>query len=324
MRRSIRLCLILLAAACALNAVAQDAYPSRTIRIVVPLPAGSPLDVVARRFSQQLSTNLGVAVIIDNKPGAGLTIGTAEVARATPDGHTLLLTVAEPLVSAVAVMKVPYDPQRDFKYISKLAASISGPILIASNATKANNLSELVRDAKASSPPLTYASFGPGSFPQQIIETLAKQTSTKFTEVPYQGSPPALNDVLAGNVNLAFSSVETVAPFLATGKVKAIAVVDKHPAHPQLRTFADGGFTDFVFRNKPWLGLVAPGQTPDAVVQRLAAATKAVVNEPAFKKFLEEFGFSPIGNSPAEFADEYRKEMAVVSALIKSLGVLPQ
>ena len=304
--------------------LAQETYPARTIRLVVPLPAGSPLDVVGRRFAQQLSTNLGVPVIIDNKPGAALTIGAAEVARASPDGYTLLMTVAEPLVSAVAVMKIPYDPQRDFKLISKIAVSTAGPILIASNATSANDLSELVRDAKAFSTPITYASFGPGSFPQQIMESLAKQTGTKFTEVPYKGSPPALQDVLAGQVNLAFSSVETVAPLFTSGKIKAIAVVDKHPLYPRIQTFVEAGFTDFVFRNKPWIGLAAPSRTPDAVVQKLAAAAKSISIDSNFRKFLEEFGFSPIGNSPAEFADEYRKEMAVVPPLIKSLGVNPE
>lgn len=307
-----------------LGALAQGTYPARPVRLIVPLPPGSPPDAMARRLAELIAPGLGVPVIVENKPGAAATIGAAEVARAAPDGYTLLMTVAEPLVSALAVIKIAYDPQRDFKLISKVAVSTSGPVLLASTKVKANNLPELISEAKASGTPLSYASFGPGSFPQQILETLAGQAKVKFTEVPYKGSPPALADILAGHVDLGFSSVDQAASFIAGGKMKAIAVMDKSAALPQVRTFADAGFSSFVFRNKPWIGLVGPAAMPDTAVQKLATAIRSATSDPGFRKFLAESGFDAVGNSPQEFLEEYRIEVGVIPRLIKDLGVTPQ
>ncbi|MEO7242197.1 MAG: tripartite tricarboxylate transporter substrate binding protein [Variovorax sp.] len=314
----------LLAAALPVSVLAQNAYPDKPIRIIVPLPPGSPVDTIGRKLAESMSAKLGTPVIIDNKPGAALTIGAAEVARAKPDGYTLLLTVAEPLVSAVATMKISYDPQRDFRLISKVAASSTGPLLVASAKVKANNLPDLVKEAKASANPMSYASFGPGSYPQQMMETLAKQTGAKFNEIPYKGSPPALVDAMAGNIDLTFSSIDQAKSQIQAGQIKAIAVASKSALLPNVGTFSEAGFDNFVFRNKPWIGLVGPAGLPDAVAQKLLDAAQAAAKEPSMVSFLTSIGFDAVGGTPAQFQQDYQAEFAVVPDLIRSLGVKPQ
>lgn len=263
-------------------------------------------------------------IVIDNKPGASGTIGAAEVARATADGYTLLLSVGDPLVSAQATMKIPYDPVRDFRFISKVAAS--GPMLIASKTVKANNLAELIVEAKGAKTSLSYGSYGPGSFPQQILETLARETGIKLTEVPYRGSPPALQDLMAGQLDLTFTSAIQAAPLISEGRIKALAVIgdQRNAVLPKIETFAEVGFSSFVFRNKVWVGLSGPAALTDTVVQEMAAAVQAAAREPAFTKFLADTGFDLIANSPAQFLQDNRAELAVIPALIRKLGVTPQ
>jgi len=311
----------ILAAATPLWAAAQGDYPARVIKLVVPLPPGSPIDTAGRLFARNLSRTLGATVIVENKPGAGATLGTAEVARSKPDGYTLLFTVPDPLVSAPFTMQVPYDPQRDFRLVSKVAESISGPVLLTQSTASVNDLAGLIKDARSSSAPRTYASFGPASYPQLILESLARQAGIKLTEVPYRGSPPAMQDLIAGEVNLAFASVENALPHLAAGKIKPIAIVDKSPRFPGVQTFSEAGFDGFVFRSKPWHGLLAPAGTPEAVIQKLALAAKAAANDPGFRKSLEDLGFQAIGSSPGEFLESYRAEASAIPALIKSLGI---
>lgn len=304
-------------------AFGQGGFPSQALRIVVPLSAGAPLDALARRFSEQLSQALGVSVIVDNKPGAGMTLGAAEVARARADGQTLLLTVADPLVNGPAVMRVPYDPLKDFRLITKLTVSKSGPILLASNAIKATTLPELVREAKAAPVPISYASFGPASFPQLIMETLAREGGVKFMEVPYKGSPPALQDLLGNLIELAFTSVEAAIPHVLSKRAHPIAVLDHSPLLPNVRTFADAGFKHFVFRNKLWFGLLAPSSTPDAVIQKLHGAARAISADPVFIKAAADNGHDVVANSPAEFETEFKTERSEILPLIRSLGITP-
>lgn len=315
---------LILAAASPSLAVAQKAYPARLIKLVVPLPPGSPIDAAGRLFARNLSQSLGVTVIVENKPGAGATLGAAEVARSKPDGYTLLFTVADPLVSAPYTMKVPYDAQRDFRPISKVAESASGPVLLTQRTASMNNLADLIKEAQASGTPLTYASFGPASYPQLILESLARQAGIKLTEVPYKGSPPAMQDLVAGEIKLAFASVDNALPQLAAGKVKPLAIMDKSPRLPGVQTFSEAGFDAFVFRSKPWHGLLAPAGTPDAIVEKLANAAQAATRDPQFRRSMEDLGFQAIGSSPEEFLESYRVEASAIPALIKSLGIAPQ
>ncbi|HEY9271730.1 tripartite tricarboxylate transporter substrate binding protein [Achromobacter sp.] len=302
-------------------AAAQAGYPSRPIRWIVPSPAGAPIDAIGRKLGELMSVQLGAPIVIENKPGAGSTIGATEVARAKPDGYTLMLSVGDALISSVVTMKVPYDPQRDFTLISKVAAS--GPVLIANKNMQAGDLAGAVKEARAAEVPLAYGSYGPGSYPQLIMESLARQSSVKFIEVPYKGSPPAMTDLLGGQLAFTFTSTSIAAPMIADGKVKAIAVIgDRRSALlPEVQTFAEAGYDAFIFKNKAWIGLSGPAGMPADVVQKLATAAQQVVRDPEFGKYLANIGFDAVGNSPEEFLREYREEYAVVPGLIKELGV---
>lgn len=302
-------------------ALATPPYPSRPIRVIVPQSAGSPVDIVARKLAEVVSPHIGVPVIVDNRTGASGTIGTAEAARAAADGYTMLVTAGEPLVSGPAVMKLPYDADRDFKYISKLAVSTSGSVLVASPSIHVSGVPELLTLAKSSAAPLSYASFGPGSFPQLILESIARQAKLKFTEVPYKGSPPALQDVIAGNVQLGVFSVLQSEPFINAGKLKPLAIVGKSSRLPDVQTFAQAGFDRFIFQNKPWVGLMGPAALPADVVHRWTRAITSAEENPGFRKAVSDAGFDAFGNSPEQFAAEYRSEAAAVRRLVKELGV---
>ena len=305
------------------SAFAEANYPSRPIRLVVPFPAASPADTVARRVAEIVAPGFKVPVVVENRPGASGTIGATEVARAAADGYTLMVTVGEPLVSAPAIMKTPYDAQKDFRFVSKLAVSTSGSVLLAGPDLRARNLAELIAEAKASPVPLSYASFGPASFPQLILESLARQAKVKLTEVVYKGSPPALQDLVAGHVQLGLFSVPQSEPFIKDKRLKPLAIVDKSARLPDVQTFAQAGFAAGVFRNKPWVGVLAPAGVQDVVVQRWEAAIKSATADTGFRKLVADAGFDPVGNSADQFFADFRAEAATIQKVIRELGVTP-
>ncbi len=304
---------------------AQGVYPSKPIRIVVPSPAGSPVDAVARKLGEHIGKSLGGTVVIDNKPGALGTIGAAEVARAPADGHTFLFSTSSPLVEAAAMLKaMPYDPRTGFSFISKVANS--APALVANMNVKANSLSELVAEMKAKGTSPTYGSWGPGTIPMQIMESASRQSGVKFREVPYKGSPPALQDMLAGAVDMTFMAPYAAVPMIAGGKLKALALVsDKRSSLlPNVQTFTEAGFSSFVFTNEVWVGLVGPAGLPSVVHLKIADAVRAAVQGPELKNFLLGIGFTPVGNTPAEFEKEHRAEFAAIPPLLRELGMTAQ
>lgn len=307
------------------TSAAQTDFPSKPIRWVVPSPAGSPVDAIARRLAQAVGQKLKATIVVDDKPGASGTIGAAEVARAPADGYTCLFTVGDPLISALSILKsLPYDPQRDFTFISKVAAN--GPVLVAHAGVKANDLAELVAQAKAASEPTQYGSWGPGTLPVQVMESVARQAGIKLREVPYRGSPPALQDVLGSQIPMTFTAPHIAAPFIAQGKLKALAVVgpQRSSVLPAVKTFEESGFKGFVFTNEIWVGLLAPAKLDEAVRKKLEDAVRASLQEADLRKFLSDAGFAPIGSSAEQFAREYGAEVAVIPGLIKDLGVVPQ
>jgi tripartite-type tricarboxylate transporter receptor subunit TctC len=246
------------------------------------------------------------------------------VARSAPDGYTMLITVADALLSASVIMKLPYDPTKDFRPVSKIAAASA--VLIASRDTKPNTVAELVAEAKASPAPILYGSQGPGSFPQQVMESLAHQAGVAFTVIHYKGSAYVVNDVVAGHLPYGFTSPNVAAPFLAQGKVKVIATVgDKRsPILPHVPTFAESGYKDFIFRNRVWVGLLAPAGVPEPIIDKIAAGIQQVLGDASFQKFLSDMGFELMATSPAVFQNELREEASVILPLIRKLGVTAQ
>ncbi|MGD9943714.1 MAG: Bug family tripartite tricarboxylate transporter substrate binding protein [Burkholderiaceae bacterium] len=304
---------------------AQANYPSRPIRWVVPFPPGSPVDAVARRLGEAVSKELGVPVVVDNKPGAVGSIGANEVARAAPDGYTFMATIGDPLVAVLALLKnVPYDPRKDFTFVSKVSAN--GPVLVAHPSFKPDNLAALLADGKARGTVYSYGSWGPGSLPVQVMESMAQQAGVKFREIPYRGSPPAMQDVMGGQIDMTITAPHVAASLAAAGKLKVLAAMgeQRSPLLPNVQTFAEAGFSSFVFTNGIWVGLVGPAGMDAAIRDRNARAVRNVVQTPEMRKFFEENGFRVVGSSPADFERQFRAEVAVVPPLIHALGVVPQ
>lgn len=300
-------------------------YPNRPIRWVLPSPAGSPLDAVARKLAETMAPGLGVPVIVENKPGGAATIGAAEVARSAPDGYTFMFSVADPLIGALAAVKaMPYDPRRDFSFISKVATS--GPVLVVNPSVKANTLAELLAELKATKAKLSYGSWGPGSMPSQVIESMAQQAGVVLNEVPYKGAPPALQDLLGNHVAMTMIAPHLAAPLAAERKLKILAVVSPRRSAllPNVPTFAESGFNSFVFTNEIWVGLTGPAKIDDAVRDRMVQAVQAALRDVAFSKFMGDIGFAIVGNSPAEFEKEYRAEVDIVPRLMRERGVVPE
>jgi tripartite-type tricarboxylate transporter receptor subunit TctC len=306
-------------AAAAPFALAQSgAYPTKPIRWVVPYPAGSPVDVSARRIGDAMSARLGQPIVIENKPGAYGTIGAGDVARAAPDGYTLMYTIQDPVIAATATVKsLPYDPARDFKYLTML--TLSGAVVVINAKYGVSSVRELVELAKKSDPPLAYGSWGPGSLPAVIIETFARQAGVTFRDIHYRGSPPAMQDTLGGQIAFTLSAPPIAAPLIAAGKMKAVAVVGtrRSPALPDTETFVEAGYDNFVMRNLVWSALIGPAGLPPAIVARTVETAQSVLREPAIVKFLTDGGYEIVGSSPAEFERVFRAESAVIPKVIR-------
>jgi tripartite-type tricarboxylate transporter receptor subunit TctC len=298
---------------------AQD-YPSRVIRWVVPLPVGSPTDIWARKFAAAIGEKMKATIIVDNKPGAATTIGASEVARARPDGYTLMFAPNEPLVSAtVLIPNLAYNPAKDFTFITRLTDS--HPVLIAAKTVKANTLAELADESKRTPGGMAYGSFGFGSFPHLILESFSRKTGAQFVHVPYQGSPAAIQDLLGDRIALTFGNY-TIAPQADSGALKVLAQTGSSRFWIRdVPTFVDQDFDDPIFRFVIWNGLVGPAGLPREVVEKNAAAAKAAIAEPEVADYFKGISTQLIGNSPEEFQKEWRIEYNTIPPLIRSLGI---
>ena len=304
----------------ALPVGAQEAgadYPTKAIRLVASFPSGAPFDAVARRLAEALSVQLKVPVIVDNKPGGAGSIGAGEVARAAADGYTLLITIADPLVTTPAAIKVSYDPNQDFTPIGKIASS--SPVLLINTSHKSSNLRELVEEAKSAKQPLSYGSFGPASFPQLVLEAFSRKAGIKLTEVPYRGAPPALQDMLGDQIALAFTSPAQAAQLLPQGKVRALAAMGavRSPVLPNVPTFGESGFDSYFARRDSWLGLLGPARLPTHVVNKINDTLRVIVRDPEFTKWLATLDFTVVAGTPAQFKKELDAEVLTVTKFIR-------
>lgn len=307
------------------EARAQDAgYPSKTIRWVVPHPAGAPFDVVGRRIVQSLAVRLGVPVIVENKAGANAALAASEVAREKPDGYTYLQAIADSLVGTPFLNKVSYDPLRDFTLIGKLVTN--GAMLLIHSNHKSNNLRELVDEAKSVKEGMTYGSFGHGTFPHVVMEAFGKQAGIEFRQIPYKGSVFVMQDFLADRVALAFNSAPFAAPLIAKGQIKALAYINtkRSPVLPNVPTFTEAGFDNFFGRNANWCGLVAPRGLPAAIVARIGNAVNATLRDPELVRWLAEQDFEVVAGTGAEFEKELREEIPTVTKFMSEVGIKPQ
>ena len=312
--------LIALAAATATlacgSAFAQSNYPSKPIRLIVPFAAGGTTDIIARVMSEPLTKALGQSVVVDNKGGAGGAIGAAEAARAAPDGYTLsVATVSTTAANPAINPKLSYDPINDFVPIINIAAT---PNIIAVNPSfPAKDYKSFVELLKKNPGKYSYASSGTGGIGHLQTELWKSLTGLFVTHIPYRGAGPALNDVVAGQVPIMFDNLPSALPFIKTGKLAPIVVAA--PARlkdlPDTPTFKEVGLEPV--NRMAYYGILAPKGTPKEIVDKIYAAAKKALEEPAVKKRIEETGSIIVGNTPQEFSKQIKDEFNVYKEVVK-------
>jgi tripartite-type tricarboxylate transporter receptor subunit TctC len=296
-------------------------YPTKTIRLVVPYPAGGATDFVARLFGEKLSKSLGQPVVVDNKSGAAGNIGVAEVAKAEGDGHTLLLSINDPLINNVALFKsLPFDPQKDLVFVGQILRS---PALISSSTSSGiKNFADLKRMAVPNAK-YSYGSWGVGGLGHLAGESLNRELKAEMVHVPQRGEGPVVTDLLSQTLTLGLSSVATARQHVATGKIVPIAMMgaERSQALPQVPTLKELGLTDPLYLNSVWMAMLVPAKTPPAIVQRLGQEMRAIANSSEVRNQLVERGFEMMVTTPEQAQANYKLEFDVITRRIKELGM---
>lgn len=308
---------LLVLALAALPAAAQD-YPSKTVRLVNPFPAGGPLDVLGRLLSERLGAAFGKPVIVENRPGAAGNVGAAEVAKAAPDGHTVLLTLFSIITSNPHLYdRLPFDPLKDFAPVTALATSDS--VLIVHPSVPANTPAEFIAYAKANPGKLNYSSAGKASPGHLTAELFALRNGMTLTHVPYKGNAEAIRGVLSGETQLMFTPTTGALPLIKSGKLKAIGVylTDHVEELPGVKPLAGFDQKTLPF----WYGLLVPAGTPKAVIDRLNAEAVKAIRDPQVEPKLRAGRIFVIGNTPEQFAAMMRADNAAWGRVIRETGV---
>lgn len=304
------------------SAGAQE-YPTRPIRIIVPFAAGGPGDVQVRIVGQKLTEALGQTVIVDNRGGANSIVGTELVAKAAPDGYTILMVTAGYTVNVTLYPKLPYDSLKD---LAPLTLMTKGPaIVVVHPSLPAKNIRELIAVAKARPGQLVFASSGTGSPSQLAVELFQIMTGTRMIHVPYKGMAPGMTDLLAGQVQLAFPTIVAGVPLVQAGKLRALAVTgaQRTPAVPTVPTVAEAGVPGYEATN--WYGLLVPGATPAPVVTKLNAELNRILRLPDVNERLLGLGMDPAPTAtPQEFGTMIRGEITKWAKVVRTSGVKPE
>lgn len=304
MRRSTRRGLGRLAVAAmagaAMPAIGQEAWPARPVRVVVPFAAGGGADLVARAVSQRLTAQTGQTFVVENRAGGAGNIGTDAVAKAAPDGYTLLITGPSHVINAHLFRRLPFDPRRDFAAISLLT---SAPyVLVANPDLPLRNLGDLLAMARARPGALSYGSAGNGTAGHLAMELIKAAAGIDMVHVPYRGSPPVLTDLMAGRIAVAFDNVLSSAPGIEAGRLRALAVSGNRraPALPNVPTIAESGLPGFDVQ--VWQGALFPAGVAPAIIDRLAAEMRIAMQAPELQARMRELGAEAIGSTAAEYA----------------------
>ena len=316
------------AAAIALCALALAAgahggeFPERPLRLVVPYAAGGSTDVLARMVGQKLSERLGQPVVVDNRTGAGTLIATEIVARAVPDGYTLLMATPPLVVADALYRKVPFDATRDFAAITNVAATSN--VLVVHPSLPAHSTRELVALAKAAPGKYAYGSSGVGGASHLAVALFAGMAGIELLHVPYKGGALAVTDLLGGRLSLMFANLTTVQPHIRSARVRALAIgtAQRSQVVPELPTVAESGVAGYEANN--WNGVVAPAATPRAVVDRLQREIRTTVEAPELRARLLQQAFEPVADTPAAFARYLASERAKWARVVREAGITPE
>ena len=319
-RRAARI-LCAVAFLCAGTAQAQD-YPTRPIRMVVPFPPGGTTDVIGRVVAARLSEELGQQVVIDNKGGAGGTIGADAVAKSPPDGYTVLLFHVGMIYGVSLFKSLPYDVTRDFAPVSDVGQAAS--VLIVNPSLPAKTLREFIALAKASPGRLNYGSAGIGSSSHLAPELFQSLAQAKVTHVPFKGGGPAVTAVMAGDIQFMIETLGSVLPNIKAGKLTALAVTgDKRSSSlPDVPTMKEAGLPEYVYTT--WYGVWVPAKTPAPVVARLHRALDKIMNEDAMRATLDKAGVDAVSTTPARFGEIIKSDLATWGRIIRDAGIQAQ
>jgi len=299
---------------------AQTAYPDRPIKLIVPYPPGGTTDLLARTLAPRLSERLGQPILIENRAGAGGVIGSQVVAKSPADGYTLVFgSIASHGILPAIQVPPPYDPIRDFSPVSLVA--ITPNVLLANVAAPAKNVAELIAIAKSQPGKLNFGSTSLGGSPHMSGELLKSQAKIQMVHVPYKGGAPMLVDLMGGQISYAFDNLPSSIQHIRSGKVKALAVTTakRWPHAPEIPTMAEAGLTGY--ESSAWFGLLAPGNTPKAVVDLLQKQVTFILKQPEVEKIFLEQGAMPVGNSPDEFVRFISAEMLKWKTVVSDTGV---
>jgi tripartite-type tricarboxylate transporter receptor subunit TctC len=308
---------IAMQALCVAAAHAQD-YPSRAIRVVVPFSPGGAVDGPMRLIAQQLSKRLGQAVVVENKPGAGATIGTDAVAKAAPDGYTLLLASQTNAISATLYSKLPFEPIDDFTPVSLIGREPG--VVVVNPAVPASTLQQFIAYVKERPGKVDYASSGNGSGQHLFAALLASKAGITMNHVPYRGSGQATTDLLSGTVAMAIPGTAGMVGHIKAGKLRALAVTGarRSPQLPDVPTVMESGVPDY--EAYVWMGLLAPKGTPPAIVDRLHREVVAVLGEAEVKRYMDTAGIEIVASTPVEFGRFFRAEKDLWAKVIRDTG----
>lgn len=308
------------AAVIALTAPAVAAWPEKPVRFVIPFPAGGSTDVVGRIVAQALSEEIGQQFVVDNRPGASGTLGSDLVAKASPDGYTLVMSnIGSQGIGPALFSNVKYDTMKDFKHVGFIGNFTN--VLIANPNTEFKNLAELIAVAKAKPGTLNYATSGNGSSNHFLGELLKRYAGIEMVHVPYKGAGPALNDVLSNQIPLMFDSIPSSAGHIKAESVRPLAVAsaERLPDYPDVPTFKESGFDKLVIVN--WFGISGPRSLPEEVVDRLNGALKTVLAKPEVVEKLKGLGVTAEAKSPADFAKFVEDNLEYWRDAVKQTGI---
>lgn len=314
---AVTLCTAMLASAHAQN------FPNAPIRLIVPFPPGGGTDTVSRIVGQELAKSTGWNIVVENKAGANGTIGVGEVARAKPDGYTIVMAQSDNMVIAPLVQRsMPFDPLNDFAPVAQVASSSF--LFMGSATSKYKDLNDLIKAAKADPKAVTYGTAGHGTLPQLAVVLLEQAGGFQFTEVPYKGAAPAITDLLGGQIDMAALSIASGLPHVKAGKLKGLAVTSaqRSPVLPDVPTVAELGYKGF--EAVGFLGILAPKNTPAAIVSRLNAEIVKVLQKPELKKQLVDQGSEAHPSSAAEFGALIKSEASKWKAIADKAGIKPE
>ena len=295
-------------------------YPNRPVKIIVPTPPGGPVDVMARLVANQIAPLLGQSVFIDNRAGAANTLGSAEAARAAPDGYTLLYSSSSGLVIAPMLQKnAGYDAIRSYDPVALVAATSN--VLVAHPSVPARSVQELVAYAKANPGKINFSSGGIGTLPHLIGEYFKARAGIDVVHVPYRGGAPSIQDVVAGNIQFTFEGISVLLPLIKEGLLRGLAVTgpERSPLLPDLPTMIEAGFADF--QATAWTGLLAPRGTPAEIIGKLNGAVNAALRKGEMKTSLDRLAGDPLGGPPQELTKTIEADLAKWGPIVKALNL---